>query len=168
MLTDTQREQSVQQGMQQLASENLVEAKSATIPAEGQPRNTQSVDLNHDVTPSEESLRIAVKCQTLESLEHLWQDYRSGHLNRVAEELLVTDDIKRRFDIESIELKTTISEADYLACKEYLSNRPGKTTRSVLRNLNLVKRIPLGVADVCERKMMNFDYVLSIVRRQCG
>ncbi|KAL9956542.1 hypothetical protein ACROYT_G038030 [Oculina patagonica] len=123
-LTDTQREHSVQHGMQQLASENLVEAESATIPAEGQPCNTQPVDLNHDATPSDDSLRIAVKCLTLESLEHLWQDCRSGHLNRVAGKLLVTDDIKRRFDIESITLKTTISETDYLACKEYLSNKP--------------------------------------------
>ena len=117
--------------MEQLAPGNLVDAESTTFPVEEQPCNTQPVNLIHDVTPSEDSLRIAVKCPTLESLEHLWQGYRSGHLNRVAEELLVTDDIKRRFDVESIKLKTTVSEADYLACKEYLSNRPGNATCSI-------------------------------------
>lgn len=131
-LTDTQRDHSVQQGMEQLAPGNLVNVESkTTFSVEGQPCNTQPVNLIHDVTPSEDSLRIAVKCLTVESLEHLWQDYHSGHLNRVAEELLVTDDIKKRYDVESIKLKTSISEADYLACKEYLSNRPGNATRSI-------------------------------------
>ena len=128
MLTDAQRQPSVQRGTQQLASEDLQRAESAAIPVEEQPSNTQL----HDVMPSEDGLRIAVKCQTLENLEHLWQGYRSGYLNRVAEELLVTDDIKRRFNVESVKLKTTISEADYLACKEYLSNRPGKAARGIL------------------------------------
>ena len=135
---DTQIEHSVQQGMQQVASEKFLEAEAgaeavaATIPVEEQPQNTQPLNLIHDVTPSEDSLREAVKCLTLEGLEHLWQDYHSGQLNRMAEELLVTDDIKRRFNVESIKLKTTISEEDYLTCKEYLSNRPGKEPHSIL------------------------------------
>ncbi|XP_020628010.1 uncharacterized protein LOC110065241 isoform X2 [Orbicella faveolata] len=127
-ITDTQAEHTIQQGMQQVASENFLEAgaeeMAATIPIKEQSQNTQPLNLIHNVTPSEDSLRIEVKCLTLESLERLWQDYRSGQLNRMAEELLVTDDIKRKFNVESITLKTTISEDDYLACKEYLSNRP--------------------------------------------
>lgn len=137
LLADTQIEHSVQQGMQQVASEKFLdseagaEAVAATIPVEEQSHNTQPLNLIHDVTPSEDGLRVAVKCLTLESLEHLWQDYRSGQLNRMAEELLVTDDIKRKFNVESIKLKTTISEEDYMACKEYLSNRSGKEPHSI-------------------------------------
>ncbi len=63
------------------------------------------------------SLRITVECSTLEILECLWEDYRSGHFNAVAEERLLTDDIKKRFDVESVKLQTTILEEDYLACK---------------------------------------------------
>ena len=122
--------------MEQAASENFVEAgaeaMAASVPTEEQSQNTQPLNLIHAVTPSEDALRIEVKCLTLESLERLWQDYRSGQLNRMAENLLVTDDIKRKFNLESITLKTTISEADYLACKEYLSKRSGKAPHSII------------------------------------
>lgn len=68
----------------------------------------------------EGSLRITVECHTLEILEGLWEDYCSGHLNAVAEEYLLTDDIKRRFHVESVKLKTRILEEDYLVCKHFL------------------------------------------------
>ena len=68
----------------------------------------------------EGSLRITVECPTLEILEQLWDDYCSGHLNAVAEECLLTEDIKRRFHVESVSLNTRILEEDYLACKEFL------------------------------------------------
>ena len=68
----------------------------------------------------EGSLLITVECRTLEILEGLWEDYCSGHLNAVAEERLLTDDIKKRFDVESVKLETTISKEDYLACKMFL------------------------------------------------
>jgi len=122
--------------MQQMASENFLESgaeeMAATIPIEEESQNTEPLNLIHDVTPSGDSLRIEVKCLTLESLERLWQDYRSGQLNRMAEKFLVTDEIKRKFNLESITLKTTISEDDYLACKENLSKRPGKAPHSIL------------------------------------
>ena len=38
----------------------------------------------------------------------------------------MTDDIKRRFHVESVNLATTIQEEDYLACKEFLSSKPSK------------------------------------------
>jgi len=68
----------------------------------------------------EGSLLITVECSTLDILESLWEDYYSGHLNAVAEERLLTDDIKRRFEVESVKLETTILEKDYLACKLFL------------------------------------------------
>ena len=68
----------------------------------------------------EGSLRITVECSTLEILEGLWEDYCSGHLNAVAEENLLTDDIKRRLHVKSIALKTIVLEEDYLVCKQFL------------------------------------------------
>lgn len=68
----------------------------------------------------EGSLRLTVECSTLRILERLWEDYCSGHLNTVAEERLLTDDIKRRFEVESVQLETTILKEDYLACKLFL------------------------------------------------
>ena len=68
----------------------------------------------------EGSLLITVECRTLEILERLWKDYCSGHLNEVAEKRLLTEDIKKRFDVESVKLETTISKHDYLACKLFL------------------------------------------------
>lgn len=68
----------------------------------------------------EGSLRITVECTTLKILERLWEDYSSGHLNAEAEERLLTDDIKRRFGVESVKLETIILEEDYLACKMFL------------------------------------------------
>ena len=65
----------------------------------------------------EGSLRIVVECRTMEILERLWDDYSSGHLNEVAEERLLTDEIKEKYEVESIELETTIIMEDYLACK---------------------------------------------------
>ncbi|XP_020622245.1 uncharacterized protein LOC110059861 [Orbicella faveolata] len=69
---------------------------------------------------TEGSLLITVECRTLEILERLWEDYCSGNLNAEAEERLLTDDIKKRFNVESIKLETTILEEDYLACKLFL------------------------------------------------
>ena len=71
----------------------------------------------------EGSLHITVECSTLAILDRLWEDYCSGHLNAEAEERLLTDDIKKRFDVESVKLKTTILEKDYLACKLFLMDK---------------------------------------------
>ena len=76
----------------------------------------------------EGSLLITVECKTLEILERLWEDYCSGHLNAVAEERLLTDDIKKRFDVESVKLETSILESDYLACKLFLMDISSEST----------------------------------------
>ncbi|PFX29241.1 Stimulator of interferon genes protein [Stylophora pistillata] len=65
----------------------------------------------------EGSLRIVLECRTLKILERLWEDYSSGHLNEVAEERLLTDEIRKKYEVESIALETTITVEDYLACK---------------------------------------------------
>ena len=71
------------------------------------------------------SIKITVKCPTLEILERLWDDYRSGHLNAVAEECLITEKVKDELDMETITLSTTILEEDYLACKQSLMEISG-------------------------------------------
>ena len=64
------------------------------------------------------SLVIKVQCPTLESLESLWNDYCSGHLNEVAERYLVTDEIKKKLNLETVSLRTTIEKENYLICKK--------------------------------------------------
>ena len=69
-----------------------------------------------------------MECRTFEILEGLCEDYCSGHLNAVAEERLLTDDIKKRFDVESVKLETAILDNDYLACKLFLMNKSSEST----------------------------------------
>ena len=69
------------------------------------------------------SLEITFRCTSLGSLESLWSDYQSGHLNDIAERYLVTDDIKRKLDLESIRLKTIIEEENYRICKRILMEK---------------------------------------------
>ena len=59
------------------------------------------------------SVIITVQCPNLESLESLWNDYQSGHLNDIAETFLVTDELKRKLGMQNIRLKTTIEEENY-------------------------------------------------------
>ena len=75
------------------------------------------------------SLIMVVQCATLEMLERLWGDYQSDHLNKVAENCLVTERIKRKFDIESLTLKTTIVEEDYMACRHTFTQHLRELTR---------------------------------------
>ena len=72
------------------------------------------------------SVSEEVQCPTLESLESLWNDYHSGHLNEVAERYLVTDEIKRKFNLETFKFKTTLEEENYLICKKTLMEKPGE------------------------------------------
>ena len=69
------------------------------------------------------SLEIKFRCTSLESLESLWSDYQSGHLNDVAERYLVTDNIKKKLNLESIRLKTIIEEENYWICKRILMEK---------------------------------------------
>ena len=70
------------------------------------------------------SLEITFGCTSLESLESLWSDYQSGHLNHIAERYLVTDDIRRKLNFQNVRLKTTIDEENYLMCKKILVEKP--------------------------------------------
>ena len=69
------------------------------------------------------SLEVKFRCPTLESLEHLWSDYQSGQLNDIAERYLVTDDIKKKLNLETVRLKATIEEENYQICKKILMEK---------------------------------------------
>ena len=72
------------------------------------------------------SLVIKGQCPDLQSLESLWNDNHSGVLNEAAERLLVTDDIKREINLETVKLKTIIEVDNYLICKKALTEKSGE------------------------------------------
>ena len=73
------------------------------------------------------SLVIKVQCPgDLQSLESLWNDYCSGVLNEAAEHFLVTDDMKKEINLETLRLKTIIEEESYLTCKRALMEKSGE------------------------------------------
>ena len=65
-------------------------------------------------------LEITVECVNLEGLERLWNDYQSGDLNDLAERCLVTDKLKKKLNVETVQLKTSIAEESYMRCKKAL------------------------------------------------
>ena len=70
------------------------------------------------------SLLIAVKCESLQILERLWQHYLSGYLGEVVQRCFVTEEILTALGLAELKLKTTISEEEYKACKKYLGKNP--------------------------------------------
>ena len=71
------------------------------------------------------SLIITVECNSLEILEGLWNDYSTGHLNEMAQEYLVTDNILKEFGLTEVKLATTILMEEYKACREHLLLQSG-------------------------------------------
>ena len=72
------------------------------------------------------SLVITVSCSSLEVLESLWKDYRTGHLNEVVQDTLVTAEVLEKLELSEVKLRTVISEENYLSYKDFLRNRSGK------------------------------------------
>ena len=72
------------------------------------------------------SLIIIFKCQSLKSLELLWIDYLCGHLDKMAEQYLVTEEVKAKLNLETIRVKTTIEEENYLNCRKVLVECSGE------------------------------------------
>ena len=71
------------------------------------------------------SLVITVSCSSLQVLERLWDDYRSGHLNEVIQQTLVTADVLEELGLSEVKLKTIISEEEYKACREFFMQSSG-------------------------------------------
>ena len=87
------------------------------------------------VTVREGSIVIILGCPTLESLELLWRDYRSGHLDEVAERYLVTEEIKRKLNLVTICLETTIEEENYSNCRKALMKLPSTSSGEYKQNV---------------------------------
>ena len=48
---------------------------------------------------------ITVECSSPQVLEGLWEDYRSGHLNSVAQEMLITQQVLERLGLTKLKLR---------------------------------------------------------------
>ena len=72
------------------------------------------------------SLIVTVECSSLAIIEELWEDYRTGHLNEMAQKFLVTEEILEEFGLAELKLTTTINEEEYRACLELFFNLPKK------------------------------------------
>ena len=77
---------------------------------------------NHSVG----SWLITVECSSLKILQGLWEDYRTGFLNAMAQTYLVTEDILNEFGLIEVRLMTTILEDEYRACRDHFLHKPGK------------------------------------------
>ena len=80
------------------------------------------------------SLVITVSCSSLEVLEALWKEYRTGHLNNVVQASLVTAEVLEKLDLGEVKLRTIISEEDYLLYKDALNHRQGNNKKSSNRS----------------------------------
>ena len=72
------------------------------------------------------SLVRKVHCPDLQSPESLWNDYWCGVLKEAAEKFLVTNDMKKENNLETLRLKTIIEEESYLICKKALMEKSGE------------------------------------------
>jgi len=50
----------------------------------------------------------------------------AGHLNKVAQDYLVVDEIKKQLFLKTIKFKTTIEEENYSKCKKVLMEGSGE------------------------------------------
>ncbi|XP_044166994.1 myosin-11-like [Acropora millepora] len=88
------------------------------------------------------SLIIIFNCQSIEHLEHLWNDYCCGRLDEMAEQYLVTDEVKEKLNLETIKVKTTIEEKNYLNCRKVLVERSGIDTSGTAEILRSEQQLP--------------------------
>ncbi|XP_022803161.1 uncharacterized protein LOC111340569 isoform X2 [Stylophora pistillata] len=68
---------------------------------------------------NEGSLIAIARCRSLESLDALWDGYRIGLLNEMAQKYLVTEEILMEFGLTEMILKIAISEEEYRADRDY-------------------------------------------------
>ena len=65
------------------------------------------------------SLVITVKCNSLKSLEKLWEDYLCGLLDKIVGDCFVTEKIMKELNLAELKLKTTMDIEEYNAYKLY-------------------------------------------------
>ena len=72
------------------------------------------------------SLVITLKCDTLEVVEKLWEDYSSGHLGEVVQRCFVTEEILMELNLAELKLKTIILEEEYKAYKMHFEKESAR------------------------------------------
>ena len=72
------------------------------------------------------SLLITVKCSSLQILEGLWKVYKSGYLNQVVQETLVTHEVLEILGIDEVKLIVSISEQEYERGKQIFVDNSGE------------------------------------------
>lgn len=65
------------------------------------------------------SFTIKVECQSLKSLDELWNDFNTGQLESMAQNYLVTEDMLKQFGLISLNLTSDINEFEYRACRQH-------------------------------------------------
>ncbi|XP_015768941.1 PREDICTED: uncharacterized protein LOC107347503 [Acropora digitifera] len=97
------------------------------------------------------SVIITFNCQSLKSLEHLWNDYLSGHLDKMAEQYLVTKEMKEKLNMETIGLTTTIEKENYLQCRRVLMERSGTSAaQAVAAEDSITRQSPVILQGTCQ------------------
>ena len=89
------------------------------------------------------SLLITVKCNSLQILEDLWKEYRSGRLGEMVQSCFATEYVLNKFQLSVLRLRTTIKDEDYEACKQHFMLISGQLNH-------------FGVNLTCESKLSIF------------
>lgn len=71
------------------------------------------------------SLIFTLSCGSVQILDKLWKDYKTGRLNEIAQSYLVTNDVLREFGLSSLKLTSNIKEEHYRACRLRLATIEG-------------------------------------------
>ena len=95
-----------------------------TTPAEGRDEGSEFKEYLQEmrvliIGVSVGSLVITVKCDSLKSLEELWEDYSCGLLDKMVQDCFVTEKILKELNLAELKLKTTIDTEEYNAYKLY-------------------------------------------------
>ena len=69
---------------------------------------------------------ITVKCSSLQILEGLWKVYKSGYLNQVVQETLMTHEVLDILGIDEVKLIVSISEQEYERGKQIFADNSGE------------------------------------------
>lgn len=77
------------------------------------------------------SLIFTLECVSLQILDELWKDYKTGYLDKVAQVYLVTNDILEEFGLSSFEVMSNIKEEDYSVCRQQLATKEGGYGKNV-------------------------------------
>ena len=84
------------------------------------------------------SLLLTVECRSLQILERLWKDYCSGHLNKMAQESLITAEVLEKLGLSEIKLKLFISEEEYERGKQIFRETKGDPDSCILSTSNCI------------------------------